>query len=446
LESNYVDARMVDHRVYLVVSAYLDLYPYLDDPQNVDLNELLPAMSDNTTPSEATGAVTRLISECEAIYRPETPNGTGTVSILSYDLANPLSEISSESLLSNTGMVYASQENLYIATIEDDVWMMMPAMEGDEDSPPGTSIHKFSLGATPQYLASGRVEGQLINRFAMDEYQGLLRLVTSSTDWRWVSQPENRLYVMEQNGDDLVERSRLEEGLGKPGDSVYAVRLIQDKGYLVTFRQIDPFYTLDLSDPDQPKVVGELEVPGFSTYLHPVSDDMILAIGRDTDVDGLTVSLFDISDFANPELLSSQLISAESYSEAEYNHHAFTWFAAEEMLAIPVTRWGVSDGPVPYDYNSIFSGLELFRVNRTDGIQPYASIDHDIFYRDDDGGNWYYPAGIQRSFFVKDEQENSYIYSISTRGLLVNGVAAPETNLAEIPLPSYDNDYYYGWE
>lgn len=445
LESRYVDARMIDHQVYLIVSAYLDLFPFLDNPESIDLNDLLPAISDNTTPAQPAGVTTRLISECDAIYRPETANGTGTVSILSFDLENPLSEISSESLLSNSGLVYASQENLYIATTEDDYWMWLPVMEGDDTPSPGTNIHKFSLTTTPQYLASGRVDGMLINRFAMDEYQGDLRLVTSCIDWWQDPQPKNRLYILEQSDDQLLERSRL-ENLGKPGDSIYAARFMQEKGFLVTFRQIDPFYTLDLSNPDQPKLVGELEVPGYSTYLHPIADDMIIAIGRDTDINGLTISLFDISDFQNPARLSNHLISTDSYSEAEYNHHAFTWFAAEDMLAIPVTRWNSPSATGSFSTDNLFSGLELFRVTPSDGIQPYAAIDHDIFYRDENNQNWYYPEGIQRSFFVADDQANSYLYSISSRGFMVNGLASPETNLAEIPLPSYDNDYFYGEE
>jgi uncharacterized secreted protein with C-terminal beta-propeller domain len=445
LESQYVDARMIDHQVYLIVSAYLNLFPFLDNPESIDLNDLLPAMSDNTTPAQQAGVTTRLISECDAIYRPETANGTGTVSILSFNLENPLSEISSESLLSNTGLVYATLENLYIATTEDNYWMWLPVMEGDDTPSPGTNIHKFSLTTTPQYLASGRVDGMLINRFAMDEYQGNLRLVTSSMDWWQDSQPKNRLYILEQSDDELVERSRL-EGLGKPGDTIYAARFMQDKGFLVTFRQIDPFYTLDLSNADQPKVVGELEVPGYSTYLHPISDNMILTIGRDTDINGLMITLFDISDFQNPSRLSNYSISADSYSQAEYNHHAFTWFAAEDMLAIPVSRWNISSDPTPFSYDNIFNGLELFRVTLSDGIQPYASIDHDIFYRDENNENWYYPDAIQRSFFVSDDQENSYLYSISSRGFMVNGLASPQTNLAEIPLPSYANDYFYGEE
>jgi uncharacterized secreted protein with C-terminal beta-propeller domain len=437
-ESHYLDARKIEEQVYLVVSAQLDLDPVLDDPENVAIDELLPIRADNTNPSANSEPTTSLICECEAIYRPEIDNGTGTLTILGFDLANPLGEISSQTILGNSGMVYASQDNLYIASIEDDVWLWMPVMEGEDYPTPSTHIHKFSLQPSPQYLASGQVSGHLINQFAMDEYQGLLRVVTTEQAWWRSADPDNRLYVMEASGNELVTRAELED-LGKPGESLFAARFDEDRGYLVTFEQIDPLITLDLSNADNPMVAGELEVPGFSTYLHPIEGDMLIAVGVDTDSWGIKLSLFDVSDFTQPALVSEHLIGAGSYTQAAYDHHAFTWFEEEKTLAIPVTLWNASvDSFGPSD---IFNGLELFNVTAQQGIQPYAAIDHDLFYEEPNSGNWFYPEGIRRSFFVSDEAMNSYIYSISGRGLLVNDLASPDTNLAAVELPAENNDY-----
>ncbi|MCU7918585.1 MAG: beta-propeller domain-containing protein [Candidatus Thiodiazotropha sp. (ex Epidulcina cf. delphinae)] len=440
-ESSYVDARRIDQQVYLIVSAQLDLNPALDDPENVEADELLPILADNTAPSTNTQATTSLICDCDAIYRPEIANGTGTTTILSFDLANPLADIPSQTVLGNSGMVYANQEHLYIASIEDPYWLWLPAMEGEESPTPSTTIHKFSLQSSPQYLATGSVDGHLLNQFAMDEYQGVLRLVTTEQPWWNTVAPDNRLYVMEQTGNQLLQQAKL-DGLGKPGEIVYAVRFDQDKGYLVTFEQIDPLITLDLSDASNPVVAGELEVPGFSTYLHPIEGDMLLAIGQDTNTNGIKLSLFDISDFSQPMLLNDHLIGAGSYSEAAYNHHAFTWYEQEQMLAIPVTQWNSQPLDTALDINDIFNGLELFSVTAQQGIQPYAAIDHDVFYQDQNNSKWYYPEGIRRSFFVADDAMNSYIYSISDRGLLVNDLASPDINLAEIALPT-DSDNVY---
>lgn len=442
LESRYVDARMVEQQVYLIVTAQLDLSPVLDDPTSVEVDELLPTLADNTAPSTNTEPTTSVICGCDAVYRPETANGTGTISILGFDLANPLADISSQTILGNSGMIYASQENLYIASIEDQNWLWQPVMDGEENPTPSTTIHKFSLQSSPLYLASGSVDGHLLNQFAMDEYQGVLRLVTTEQAWWTNADPENRLYVMEQSGDQLMQRARL-EGLGKPGESVYAVRFDEDKGFLVTFERIDPLITLDLSDAANPLVAGELEVPGFSTYLHPIEGELILAIGQDTTTNGIKLSLFDISDLAQPALLYEHLVGSNSYTEAAYNHHAFTWFEQEKMLAIPITEWGNVLTNTTYGYSDIFNGLELFRVTAEAGIQPYAAIDHDIFYLDSNSNRFYYPENVSRSFFVADDAMNSYIYSISGRGMLVNDLAAPDINLAEIELPSDNYEYLY---
>jgi uncharacterized secreted protein with C-terminal beta-propeller domain len=439
-ESSYVDARMIGQQVYLIVTAQLDLNPVLDDPENVEINELLPTLADNTAPSTNSEPNASVICGCDAIYRPGVANGTGTTTVLGFDLANPLADISSQTILGNSGLVYASQENLYIASVEDQNWLWLPVMEGEEDPTPSTTIHKFTLQSNPQYVASGSVDGHLLNQFAMDEYQDTLRLVTTEQAWWSSADPENRLYVMEQSGDQLIQRARL-DGLGKPGESVFAVRFDEDKGYLVTFEQIDPLITLDLSDARNPVVAGELEVPGFSTYLHPIEGDMILAVGTDTDSWGVKLSLFDISDFAQPVLLYDHLAGTGSYTEAEYNHHAFTWFEQEKMLAIPITKWSQTSNT--FDYDDIFNGLELFRVTAQEGIQPYAAIDHDIFYKNPNSSNFYYPESVRRSFFVADDAMNSYIYSISGRGFLINDLAAPDVNLVEIELPSNNSDYLY---
>ncbi|MCG7894689.1 MAG: beta-propeller domain-containing protein [Candidatus Thiodiazotropha taylori] len=439
VESGYVDALRIDQQVYLVVATQLDLTSVIDDPQSVEVEQLLPMMADNTDPDGQIDAVSSVISGCSEIYQPQNVTGTGTVTLLAFDLGNPLADLTSTSVLANSTMVYASQDNLYIASIEDDNWLWFPVMEGDDYPTPSTRIHKFSLAGSPQYLASGSVEGHLLNKFSMDEYQGLLRVVTTELNWWRDDDPENRLFVLQQNDNQLVTHAEL-SGLGKPGERVFAVRFDQQRGFVVTFEQIDPLITLDLSDAANPQVAGELEVPGFSTYLHPIEGDRLLAIGQENL--SIKLSLFDVSTLSQPILLSEHLIGQGSYSEAQYDHHAFTWFEQEKMLAIPVTQWNSVTDSTDFGLSDIFNGLELFRVTAESGIQPYAAIDHDFFYEDPDNGNWFYPEGIRRSFFVSDEQMNSYIYSISSRGMLVNDLASPENNIGSIELPYTDPIFY----
>ncbi|MCG8082704.1 MAG: beta-propeller domain-containing protein [Candidatus Thiodiazotropha taylori] len=439
VESGYVDALRIDQQVYLVVATQLDLTSVIDDPQSVEVEQLLPMMADNTDPDGQIDAVSSVISGCSEIYQPQNVTGTGTVTLLAFDLDNPLAELTSSSVLANSTMVYASQENLYIASTEDDNWLWFPVMEGEDYPTPSTRIHKFSLAGSPQYLASGSVEGHLLNKFSMDEYQGLLRVVTTELNWWRDDDPENRLFVLQQNDSQLMPHAEL-SGLGKPGERVFAARFDQQRGFVVTFEQIDPLITLDLSDSANPQVAGELEVPGFSTYLHPIEGDRLLAIGQENL--SIKLSLFDVSTLSQPILLSEHLIGQGSYSEAQYDHHAFTWFEQEKMLAIPVTQWNSVTDSTDFGLSDIFNGLELFRVTAESGIQPYAAIDHDFFYEDPDNGNWFYPEGIRRSFFVSDDQMNSYIYSISSRGMLVNDLASPENSIGSIELPYTDPVFY----
>ncbi|MCP4078569.1 MAG: hypothetical protein GY744_20595 [Gammaproteobacteria bacterium] len=441
LEGYYVDARRINTRIHMVTAANIDIYSLMENDTQLDIEDLLPELTDKLSITGETVSRTELISDCADIYRPGTANGTGTMSVLSFDLSDPDSDIKRQTIISNSGSIYANHQHLYLATNEDNFWAWLPVIEGEEAPLPGTTFHKFSLQDNPVYLASGRVDGYLINQFAMDEHNDLLRVVTTVSSW-WIDEdPVNSLFILEQSGEQLVERSKL-TGLGKKGERIYAARFIGDKGFLVTFQQIDPLYTLDLSDPDKPRVAGELEVPGFSTYLHPLEDGLLLAIGRDVDNNSMKLSLFDISDFDNPGLLDSEIIGFGSYSEAEYSHKAFTWFEKEKLLALPVTHWSYSINPDSYTYSDVFNGLKLYKVDRETGFESFGEIDHSNFYHNELDNFWYYPEAVRRSFFVSDTEENSYLYSISSRGMKVNAVLDLQTDLASLPLPVYEWDIF----
>lgn len=443
LEARYLDARRIGSRVHMVAASQINILPLLDNQTTPQLNELLPVLTDTKLTPGDTSSTTELISQCDSIFQPGTANGTGTVSLLSFDLQNPQSSIQRQSIIGNGGTVYANQQHLYIASMEDQYWILLPQLEADVASRPGTTLHKFMLQDEPTYLASGRVDGHLVNQFAMDEYNNLLRTVTTDTSWWSDDPPKNSLYILQQQNDTLVVRSQLTD-LGKKGERIFAARFIKDRGFLVTYQQIDPLYTLDLSDADNPRVAGELEVPGVSTYLHPIDDDLLLAVGRNDISRSVELSLFDTTDFDHPSLLHRQSIGSGSYSEAEYNHKAFTWFAAEKLLALPVTRWnGDFFTDAALTQFDAFNGLQLYKVDKDTGINLQGEVDHSNFYRDNDTQLWYYPENIRRSFFVADTDQNSYLYSISSRGLKVNATNQLGTDLAELPLPAYDYGVFY---
>ncbi|PLX91784.1 MAG: hypothetical protein C0621_10685 [Desulfuromonas sp.] len=374
--------------------------------------------------------VTDLLCSCENVYRPTLPAGSGILTLLTLDLADPLGDLQSVSILGNQGTVYASEENLYVVSTNSDAWLWWPLEAGIASQPSTTSqIHRFSLGATPRYAGSGSVPGWILNRYSLDEEGDVLGVATTEPGWVSNTLPVNRLTTLQLGEDELIPLGSL-EGLGKPGESIFAVRLLGERGYVVTFLQTDPFYVLDLSDPQQPKTLGELEVPGFSTYLHPVDADHLLAIGRD---DGMKLSLYNVQDGNNPTEVATLSLGAEISSTAEYDPHAFNYFSRNQMLAIPVTSWG-SDVLDVTGY-SLSSRLELFKIDPTSGITPYGQVDHSRFYREEETSLWYTAETVTRSYFASSESFD-YLYSLSPRGLQVNRLDLLEPPLVQIDLPA----------
>ncbi len=267
------------------------------------------------------------------------------------------------------GQVYASTESLYVTA---------PAYAWNDQggATQQTAVHKFSLSGDngrPAYVATGAVDGTLLNQFSMSEYQGNLRIATTDMDWNPQGRGGNHLFVMHEDGKSLKTIGQL-RGLAK-GERIYAGRMFGDKGYLVTFRQTDPLFTLDLSNPRDPKLVGELKINGFSSYIHPMANNLLLTVGQDADdsgrVTGLQLQVFDVSNPAKPtrrfqEKLSSW--STYSTSTASSDHHAFTFDDATGTLAIP-TAGSTDDGQ---QYN----GLVVYGVDAKRGFTLYGRVSH----------------------------------------------------------------------
>lgn len=201
-----------------------------------------------------------------------------------------------------------------------------------------TRLHLFSLAPTgATYLASGEVPGNVLNQFSMDLWNGSLRVATTTENWN-TGGSESQVTVLQQRGDRL-ETVGAVGGLGK-GEQIYSVRFVGDRGYVVTFRQVDPLYTLDLADATNPTVQGELKITGYSAYLHPFGEHRIIGVGQEATEEGrrvgVQVSLFDTSDPANPRRLA-QVVLPQSDTEAEWDHHAI--LVHGDTMALPYMRW-----------------------------------------------------------------------------------------------------------
>jgi uncharacterized secreted protein with C-terminal beta-propeller domain len=241
----------------------------------------------------------------------------------------------------------------------------------------------------------------------VSEHEGVLRAATTSMPpWELDLEAESAVRTLEEREGRLVEIGRA-GGLGR-GERIYAVRFMGATGFVVTFRETDPLYTLDLSDPRAPRVVGELKVPGYSAYLHPVGPGLLLGVGQDATEEGRTtgvqLSLFDVSDLRAPKRLAQRGLGVNSYTEVENDHHAFLWWEPERLAVIPAFQYS-------RDYESqTFAGAVAFRVDAAGGVQEVARI-----------------ASPPRSGLVYDRSlvVGGRLLLISGEGLLSTSVAAP---------------------
>lgn len=212
-----------------------------------------------------------------------------------------------------------------------------------EQAPERTELHRFDITGTgaPRYVASGAVPGRLLNQYSLSDYQGNLRVATTSSGDQGVATTKSVSAVYVLNADTLAKVGEV-AGLGK-GERIYSVRFIGPVGYVVTFKQVDPLYTLDLRNPAQPKLTGELKITGFSSYLHPAGDGRLIGVGQEASEQGRTlgtqVSLFDVSDPARP-LRLSRFHQTDSGSEAEWDPHAFLYWPASGLAVLPINSWG----------------------------------------------------------------------------------------------------------
>jgi hypothetical protein len=390
---------------------------------------------------DASGATTALPVGCGDFFKSNAPSALGFVTVASLDLEHPSAAPGRTSLVAEPGTVYASKESLYLAHSHY-WWWPTP---GQKDF---TYLHKFDIRQPGRalYVGSGTVEGTPLNQFALDEHEGVLRMATTVTtrlpeadheDWWW-----GRTTTTSRVTTLGVRNGRLAQ-LGKSadlaeGERIFSARFVGNRGYIVTFLQVDPLFTFDLSDPANPHKVGELKVPGFSTYMHPVGDHHLLTMGVHTDPNGgccgertLKLSLFDVSDLANPKETATQLVGhAYGWSEALSQHKAFNYFAAKGLVAIPFTDYSGSY----YSYEDYWKGfrteLRVFRVDLGAGISPVGALSMSDMYRRSGTPewSWYYAPDVRRSVMADD-----YVYAISDSGVRVARVDGLQTPLVTVP-------------
>lgn len=306
--------------------------------------------------------------DCAGIHAPGEFAGFDMLSVVTLPMDESLSAPSATTSVMATGeTVYASQDRLYVSTNE---WIT-PTFDEQErgiwEESYQTGIHRFTLptGAAAEYEASGNVDGHLLNQFSMHDQDGTFFVATTTgTPWSGETS-ESQIVSMRPEGDVLEQIGQV-GGMGK-GEQIFSVRFVQDTAYVVTFRQTDPFYVVDLTNPTDMVVQGELKIPGVSTYLHPIGDSLVIGVGQEGTDDGrLTgskVTLFDVSDPSNPIEVDVWTLP-NSNSDAEFDHRAFLWWAPTSTAVLPLVSW-----------NDQFAGAVVLNIT-ADGISEQGRVTH----------------------------------------------------------------------
>ena len=386
VEGRYISSRAIDGTARVVIVSYPNelgfVYPRnpAGEPIAADANRRVVAQStlEDWLPDyrvvSSEGSVTEegQILACDRVYVPSQFSGFGSLSVLTFDLDESLTLGDGAATFAGGETIYASPQNLYVATT---TWLPPRFFEDEDrwddiDERYRTSIHKFSLtpGGPAVYEASGAVRGHLLNQFSLHEFDGhLFVAVTNGSPWRANRQSESLIFALTQTDGALVKVGEVGD-MGR-GERIYSVRYIGDRAYVVTFRQVDPLYVVDLADPTAPAVLGELKIPGYSAYLHPVGDGLLVGVGRDADEDGrivgFKVSLFDVSDPAAPAEVDTWTL-ANAQSGVEWDHRVFLWWAPEQLMVVPVYSWR----------NEVPSGAAVFKVTAAEGFDYRGLITH----------------------------------------------------------------------
>ena len=282
------------------------------------------------------GEITSAV-DCSVMGHPQEFSGWGITWVARVSTAGDAVVEGDVGILADSQNAYTSSKSLYVATTrweggsDDDFISMRPA-------PVNTDIHVFTLGEDDgsfDYSGSGSVLGTLLNSYSMSEFEGVLRVATTSFEADFGKGQDNGVHTFQLEAGALVEVGAV-RGLGR-GEMIQGVRFDGPRGYVVTFRQIDPLYVLDLSNPEAPELVGELKVPGYSTYLKPIDGDRVIAVGMsgtDTGViTGVQVSVFDVADPSDPKLVATSDIG--EWSEATWDPHAFLWWSQTGQIVVP---------------------------------------------------------------------------------------------------------------
>jgi inhibitor of cysteine peptidase len=415
----YFTSRMIGDYVYVVVNEYA----YLREGEVP-----LPIIINQGQREE--------VSATSIYYTNVSDYSYGFTTIIAVNVKDDNVEPGHETfLIGNSGGIYASLNNIYLAVPRYDY----------ETGAEATQIHRLGIQEDKITCeASGEVPGRILNQFSMDEYNGYFRIATTMGQVSRMlteASSSNNLYVLNMN---LTIVGRLEDLA--PGEQIYSARFMGDQCYLVTFKKIDPLFVIGLEDPANPTVLGRLKIPGYSNYLHPYSENLLIGIGKETVeaeegdfawYQGVKISLFDVSDLANPrEAAKYEIGDRGTDSPILSDHKALLFDKERNLLAIPVLVAEIDEtkysGEVPDnaygDY--VYQGLYVFSITE-DSISLRGRITHmdneDEFMKS--GYYFYSEYSVFRALYIED-----LLYTLSNKRIEINNLTTLEP-ISQIELP-----------
>ncbi|MBD3107151.1 beta-propeller domain-containing protein [Bacillus sp. AGMB 02131] len=387
VEGDYRTSRLYNSHMYVIASQYPDVWILREAKDDA---AFVPRYFDSES-----GTHKQKLDKIQYVPKSKDRN---YMHLLAIDLGTEQIEYNIETILGSGENVYMSYENLYLAANYYDL----------ENERASTQVYKYAIdGLNMTYHSLGEVKGSIINQFAMDEHEGNFRIATTIQE----KQLTNSLSVLDENMQIIGELN----GLAKD-ERIYSVRYMGDKAYIVTFKEVDPLFVIDTSDPAKPAVLGELKVPGYSNYLHFHDENHLIGFGFDTKLidrgngesfvenKGMKISLFDISDFHHPKEKDSVIIGgAGTSSDLIHDHKALFQQKDKHLYGFPISVYESSE---PFHHKFIMNGALIYEITPENGIKLKATIKNDGDKEEEI--DW--ENSIRRMIYIDDE-----IYTISNK-------------------------------
>lgn len=426
IEGTYLSSRKIENQLYLVTNEYPSYY-WDFRILETDVEKLLPTYFDSRTGTESP-----LVGCGDIRFFPRYEELNYLI-VAGIDLANDQQDISKEVYLGSGQIIYSSRKNLYVISAQYEYNEFIPYSIWE---PPitreFTNVYQFALDeGKVQFKSHGTVPGHLLNQFSMDEYGDAFRLATTKGEvWSSTQPSSNNIYVLDKN--DLAHVLGRIEDIAK-GETIYSTRFIGNRLYMVTFKKIDPFFVIDLSDPKNPQILGKLKIPGYSDYLHPFDENHLIGFGKNAVTpqeiergedpgfawyQGMKIGLFDVTDPSNPkELFHADIGDRGTDSEVLHNHKALLYDKKRNLFAFPVTVAEIKDKTNPEQYTGseygdfVFQGAYIYTLDLQNGFQLKGKVTHyddqEVFKKA--GYYWYDDElSIKRIVYSGD-----YLYTVS---------------------------------